>query len=116
MDQRVARLSHSLYTVANPEFAGRAVQLSLRLELVPHLPHGEDVAGFGCIRLEFAPQLGHVCIDCPAHDGRTIAPNGAKQLIPACYPTLAAQQRDQQIELLWCQLDPLAVASDGPRS
>jgi hypothetical protein len=66
--QRVAQLSHSLYTVANPEFAGRAVQLSLRLELVPHLPHGEDVTRFGGIRLELSAQLGHVRVDGPAHD------------------------------------------------
>src|SRR5438067_8356678 len=70
----------------------------------------------GGVTLQLASQLRNVRIDRPAHDRRAIAPHRAEKLVPADDTPLPTQQRDEQIELLRRQLDPLARAAYRARA
>src|SRR5688572_7405149 len=85
---------------------------ALRAEAVADAVDGEDMARFGGILFQLAPQFGDVRVDGAGRHGRIVSPDGTQQVLAGQRLVLAGEQGQQQLERAWREGYLLTGAQD----
>src|SRR5687768_18450343 len=72
---------------------------ALRAEAVADAVDGEDMARFGGILFQLAPQFGDVRVDGAGRHGRIVSPDGTQQVLAGQRLVPAGEQGQQQLEI-----------------